>query len=161
VKHLAWLFLVGLTSCAGMKAVRKPGHDPVYASQPPLYIYQTKADYHRFVPITLSEDRKTVISYPDPSDLRYGIPPEKLARGYWLDTRGIALQVAYTNYTYKEYALLSAPPSLDTLVARLVDTNPLTRFCQCGSWYDYGNIKKELNRMIRKDQLEIRCKVLK
>jgi hypothetical protein len=153
--------LAGLTSCAGMKTARKPGQDPADASQPPVYIYQTKADYHRFVPIGLSDDRKSVVSYPDPSDLRYGIPPEKLARGFWLDTRGIGLQVAYTNYTYQEYAALSSPPSLDTLLSRLADADPLTRFCHCGNWNEFKDIKKELNQLIRKGQLETRCKVLK
>ena len=161
MKQLAWLFLAGLTSCAGLKATREPGQDPADANQPPLYIYQTKADYHHFVPIGLSDDRRSVVSYPDPSDLRYGIPPQKLAQGYWLDTRGIGLQVAYTNYTYKEYVALSAPPPLDTLMMRLVDADPITRFCQCGTWNDYGNIKKELNKLIRKGRLETRCKVLK
>ena len=161
MKQLAWIMLAGLTSCAGMKTSRKPGQDPADASQPPLYIYQTKADYHRFVPIGLSDDRKSVVSYPDPSDLRYGIPPEKLARGYWLDTRGIGLQVAYTNYTYLEYAALSSPPSLDTLMSRLADADPLTRFCHCGNWNEFKDVKKELNQLIRKGQLETRCKVLK
>lgn len=161
MKHLTWLFLSGLTACAGMKTTREPGQVPADANQQPLYIYQTKADYHRFVPIALSDDRKSVVSYPDPSDVRYGIPPEKLAQGYWLDTRGIGLLVAYTNYTYKEYAALSAPPSMDTLMARLVDTDPITRFCQCGTWHNYGNIKKEINKLIRKGKLETRCKVLK
>lgn len=161
MKLLAWVMLAGLTSCAGTKAARETKQVPADANQPPLYIYQTKADYHRLVPIALSDDRKSVVSYPDPSDLRYGIPPEKLAQGYWLDTRGIGLQVAYTNYTYKEYAALSAPPSMDTLMARLVDADPITRFCQCGTWHDYGNIKKEINQLIRKGKLESRCKVLK
>jgi hypothetical protein len=161
VRYFTLLLLAGLASCAVLKKTRETGSVPAEQNLSPLYIYKTRADYHRFVPIGLSDDRKSVVSYPDPSDLRYGIPPEKLAHGYWLDTRGIGLQVAYTNYTYKEYAALSAPPSLDSLMMRLVDTDPISRFCQCGTWNDYGNSKKELNKLIRSGKLETRCKVLK
>ena len=79
----------------------------VGAVAPPVYIYKTTKDYSQYVPVMLSEDRSRIVSYPDPADVRHGngyATPTPLKTRYWYDNRGIVECVAFTKYTYKEYA---------------------------------------------------------
>src|ERR1035437_8899341 len=79
---------------------------------PHLLVYKTKADYRKLVPVILSAGKSTIVSYPDPQDLRLGgdkILPAKLHKGYLMDNRGIAENVAFLKITYQQFAGLSKP----------------------------------------------------
>jgi hypothetical protein len=83
----------------------------------------------------LSADRKTILSYPHPKDLRTsdGLSvPVKLENGWLLDRRGIGMNVAFLRMTYAEYAALENAPSLAELDAAITDRDPLTDLCDCG-----------------------------
>ena len=85
---------------------RKPARPPrTVASSAPALLYKTKGDYADLVPVTLSEDRLSIVAYPAPSDLAGHLPrPTALAQGYWLDNRGIGPNTAFLKLTYADYA---------------------------------------------------------
>ena len=120
---------------------------------PDAIVYKTKADYYHFVPIALSEDGKTVLSFPHPKDLlTNGIlaVPTRLKKGCLLDNRGIGTRVAFTRYTYPEYAALASAPSVDQLMNSILDANPIKEMYNCGQRSDILSIG-ELNSMIKND----------
>ena len=81
---------------------------------PKAVIYKTNGDFADKVPVTLSADRKTIISFPAPADV-VNRQPVKLAEGFYLDNKGISSNTAFTHYTYSQYAALSKAPSLSQL----------------------------------------------
>lgn len=94
---------------------------------PLAVIYRTRTDYRNLVPVTLSADGKTIVSYPAPTDVSSTTStPLALHDGYLLDRRGISLHTAFLDYTYDEYAALPAVPPVDTLLAHVIDRQPLT-----------------------------------
>lgn len=94
---------------------------------PRAIIYKTNGDFDNFVPVTLSEDKHTIISYPAPSDITPSQKPIKLTDGYLLDRRGINTNTAFTRYTYTEYASLKSAPSIDELKAAMMPEAKVTR----------------------------------
>jgi hypothetical protein len=130
----------------------------------PLLVYKTKADYSQKVPVIMDESKTTIVSYPDPHDLRNAdgfLTPIALKEGYWLDRKGINGNVAFLNMTYEAYAALNQAPSLEELEKLVLDPNPLTELCNCGSQVAKEEAVKELNKMIRKGTLHKECKTLK
>jgi hypothetical protein len=120
---------------------------------PKVIIYQTTKDYSQLVPIILSEDGKTIESYPDVKDVFYNgvlAYPTKLNKGYWLDNRGIGKNVAFINLTYEEYSKLPKTPLPDALMKMVVDAKPIVRMYNCGLRSTYKNIEEELNSKIDK-----------
>lgn len=118
---------------------------------PPLIIYKTIADYYDKVPVTLSCDRQRIIAYPHPADLKRDgkfVYPTRLTGGYLLDNRGISKDVAFLEYTYEEYAKLEKIPNPDDLFWKILDKDPLIKFCICGSRYDYDGDINTLNSTI-------------
>lgn len=72
------------------------------SASPNVIVYNIKADYFDKVPITLSEDKKSILSYPDPKDLIVDgvyFLPTKLEKGYLLDNRGISINTVFLNIT--------------------------------------------------------------
>ncbi len=130
---------------------------------PPTIIYKTKKDYNQLVPVILSEDKSTIVSYPHPSDVLINgkFPyPTPLENGYLLDNRGINKNVAFLNMTYEAYSALETAPSLDTLFSRIIDNNPLLEMYYCGNRYTFkNNLLEDLNTLIQNDELS-RCKCL-
>lgn len=142
--------------CFGQDAGPKP------AAVPHAFIYKTTKDYSQYVPVILSEDKQEVIAYPDPADLAaVDMRPVKLRNNYWLDRRGIGPRVAFLKLTYKQYAALEKAPSPDELKSMILDDRPLKEWCDCGSRYQYKNIKPELNALISSGKLRKRCKVIR
>lgn len=147
--------------CAGYLPVS--AQSSVSVAMPAVLVYKTKADYRNLVPVQISPDGKSLISYPDPADVRGGnvdCAPTQLHKGYLLDRRGIGWRTAYLRLTYDEYAKLSAPPSEAEMLAMIVDKNPLTVLYNCGSrervknqvhkindWIDEGKIGKYCSRI--------------
>lgn len=123
----------------------------VIPTGPKVIIYQTYHDYSKLVPISLSEDKKSVVSYPDIRDVFYNgnlAYPVQLHGGFWLDQRGINKNVAFINLTYQEYSELAKTPYPDELLKMITDLKPLLCMYSCGKWGAYEDIEKELNTMI-------------
>ena len=132
------------------------------ASSAPALLYKTKGDYADLVPVTLSDDRSSIVAYPAPSDISGHLPrPTALAQGYWLDNRGIGPNTAFLKLTYADYAQLSTAPSLVDMESMIVDRDPLTALCDCGPRAAYPNPTADLNALITAGRLRSRCKVLK
>ena len=130
---------------------------------PPCIIYKTKADYLKYVPVSLSEDKTRLKSYPDVKDLRNqgkSTYPERLSEGFMLDNRGIGPDVAFLSITYEDYVSKTKTPSADDLFQQLLDKDPLLEMYQCGNRYQYDDITRELNEIIVSGKLS-ECKKIK
>lgn len=130
---------------------------PSAVASPVVYIYKTRKDYSRLVPVIMDKSRTRIVSYPAPTDLKKGgrlAYPTPLDNGYWLDNRGITPQAAFLSYTYEEYSRLTEVPSVKELETRIVDRQPFTFIMACGRRTDYKDIVKELNEYIRQNGLK-------
>jgi hypothetical protein len=132
---------------------------------PHVLVYKAKGHHSNLVPVQLSDDRKTVVSFPDPSDIQTGSSahaelPVSLHNGYWLDKRGIGLNTAFINMTYAEYAQLKSAPEPDVLFKMIAGENPVTELCDCGVRVKKYSVK-QLNQLIDKKRLRKECKVLR
>ena len=120
----------------------------------PVIVYKTSAGYLNKVPIALNEEGDQVMSYPAPSDLRFGEGlsfPVQLKEGYLLDIRGIQPNSAFTSYTYEEYFALDVAPSPQELLDKVIDPDPFTEMYLCGKHGEFTDLKKELNKLIKDD----------
>ena len=131
-----------------------------YSAGPTTFIYKTKGDYNKLVPVTLSDDKTKITSFPHPDDVYYKgelALPTQLEDGYLLDNRGISANVAFLSFTYDKYSKLEKAPSVDELFNMIIDNNPLVELYDCGNRYQYKDEVAELNNMIKKQQLT-QCK---
>ncbi len=90
------------------------------AALPRATVYKTNGNFNDNVPVTLSADRKEIISFPAPGDISPESAPLPLAEGYLLDRRGISANSAFTRYTYESYAALKEVPSLKLLKESII-----------------------------------------
>lgn len=134
---------------------------PVFATGPAMIIYKTKANYNQNVPVILSADKSSIVSYPAPSDISRKSEPTQLINGYLLDNRGIGVQVAFTSLTYNEYATMTTAPELAKLQGLIIDADPITEMYNCGLKTSYSNSKEQLNAIIEAGKLNTICKKLK
>lgn len=161
--------LVLLTlSCSPKKEVVQNSREKLLEqsliSEPPVLVYKTKRNYNNLVPILLSDDGKTIISYPHPKDLIVGSGyplPTILNDGYLIDNRGIGRNVAFLNISYEEYSKLENVPSIEELYKLIIDKEPLLELCNCGTKTNFTNIEKEINYMILNNKLKTICKLIK
>ncbi len=134
------------------------------APGPHLLVYKTKKDYRQLVPVMLSDDKKSIVSYPDPQDIRVvgsAITPTSLKDGYLMDNRGIGENVAFLNITYKQYAKLKTAPEIEKLYSLIKDKDPLVMLCDCGLKQSFKDPKADVNKLIAGKRLTTKCKVLK
>ncbi|MCM1021883.1 MAG: hypothetical protein NC343_06515 [Muribaculum sp.] len=96
---------------------------------PKAIIYKTNGDFSNNVPITLSNDGKTVISYPAPSDIAC-CKPIKLKNGFLLDRRGITSTTVFTHYTYDEYAKLAKSPGAEQMKKAIIPGSHITEIVE-------------------------------
>ncbi len=139
--------------CSPRKATNNTVNTAVSIPGPKVIIYKTTNDYSKLVPVILSDDKKTLVSYPDIRDVYFNgnlAYPTRLHDGYWLDNRGIDKNVAFINMTYEEYSKLKATPSPAELMAMIIDPQPLSIMYNCGSRALYNNIEQEINIKIDK-----------
>jgi len=125
-------------------------------SSPPCIVYRTRSDYSRNVPVILSDDQSTIVSFPDIKDVFFNGTlsyPTRLTNGYLLDNRGIGPMVAFLSYTYEEYSRLASTPSARELMNRILDKDPLLEMYQCGHRSDYSDPEQELNVIITSGKL--------
>ncbi|NTW24794.1 MAG: hypothetical protein HGA37_08850 [Lentimicrobium sp.] len=155
IKMLGLCLIFLLSGC-------KSGSDLVESSKvskvtgPQVVIYKTKDNYFQHVPVNLSADKKSLISYPAPSDVLINgdlAYPEKLENGYLLDKRGINEGCAFLKWTYYEYSRLDHTPSHEELMKMILDNDPLTEMYYCGKKSDYKDLLPELNQIIMDNQL--------
>jgi len=156
--------------CCKPKSISGSGNEsgtrfvPQYIPGPRALVYKTKKDYRKLVPVILSSDRSTIISYPHPSDLATGNGyslPVSLKQGYLLDKRGIGPEVAFLKLTYEEYAALKELPNLQEMYSWIVEKDPLELMCDCGAQSAFSDMEKQLNDLIDQQKLLITCKKLK
>ena len=134
-------------------------------ASPKVIVYKTKKDYSHNVPVILSDDKKTIVSYPHPKDVYYNgrlAYPTPLVDGYLLDNRGIGPNVAFLSYTYEEYCKLDKVPDINTLYKKIIDKDPITEMWLCGFRHNYGSdISVKLNDMIYNHYLEKKSERIK
>lgn len=160
MKKLIIVFVI-LSACKGQNKVT---FTPDFITSPPTLVYKTKANYNNLVPVLLSEDKKEIISYPAPSDLKvngsYALPIV-LNKGYLLDNRGIGINVAFLKITYEEYSKLEKAPSLKELYKLIIDNDPLIELCNCGNNKVFTNKTKQINNIIDANKLRTICRPIK
>jgi hypothetical protein len=126
------------------------------AVAPDAIIYKTKNDYYNLVPITLTTDKKKIVSYPHPNDLKsngdYTLPTT-LINGYLLDNRGINVNSVFLSITYEEYAKLQEAPTIEYLLSHIRDERPFLEMYSLGQRNKYKNISNEIKAIIKKGQL--------
>jgi len=124
---------------------------------PQVLIYKTKADYSKNVPVTLSDDKTTIVAYPAPQDIYFNgqlAYPTKLVRGYWLDNRGIGPNTAFLSLTYEEYAKLSQNPNPADLYNMIIDKDPITHLYSLGNRYGFTNVVSQADSIIEHHKLK-------
>ena len=121
---------------------------PVMAIKPTI-VYKTTKNYNKNVAILLSEDKKTIVGYPHPTDVSVRNYPTELKKGYLLDNRGIGKNTAFISLTYEEYAALKNAPSLSELWDMIIDKNPIKEMYNC-KHPEGEDLVSELNQLIDK-----------
>ncbi|MBE2289542.1 MAG: hypothetical protein IAE95_08315 [Chitinophagaceae bacterium] len=130
---------------------------------PHLIVYKTKKNYRDQVPVLLSDDKSSIISYPAPADIKAmgkKVYPTTLTSGYLIDNRGIGTNVAFLKLSYSEYAKLKTVPTVDKLYKMIKDKDPITEMCDCGLKMSFKEPQKEVNVLIKAGELRRKCKVL-
>ncbi len=122
---------------------------------PNVIVYKTFQDYKNHVVITLSDAKDKIVSYPDPKDMAAFLDyePTQLEEGYWLDGLGLSKNTVFLEYTFEQYANLKSPPSIDTLMSKIISKNPFIEMYNLGKTTDFKDMKKEINSIIRKGNL--------
>ncbi|MCB9227410.1 MAG: hypothetical protein H6578_09620 [Chitinophagales bacterium] len=136
---------------------------PLFTPGPRAYVYKTNADYSNKVPVILSEDKKTIISYPHPNDVKTGnsfLTPTKLLQDYYLDNKGIQINTAFLDISFEEYSSYTEVPPLSYLESKILDKNPFTELCDCGLKSNIKNTET-IDLLIKQKKLRSTCKVLK
>lgn len=129
---------------------------PSGVTGPGVIVYKTTDNYFFHVPVTLSQDKKTLVSYPAPSDLLLNgelALPVKLEGGYLLDRRGINENSAFLKWTYYEYSRLDHTPKPEELMRMILDKDPFTEMYRCGKKSEYKDLIPELNEIIKSNKL--------
>lgn len=124
---------------------------------PPAVVYKTKADYSKYVPVTLSDDKTKIVSYPAPQDVFYQgklAVPTELCHGYLLDNRGVTPNSAFLKITYEEYSKLKEVPSLDELYKLIIDKSPFTEMYDLGARSTFKDEKKDIEKILKKHKLK-------
>lgn len=135
--------------------------NPSLTPGPPTYVYKTTGNFADKVPIGLSDDQEKIVSYPHPTDLKKGeslMLPTQLAKGYWLDNRGIGPNTVFIDMTYEQYNKLENPPSVDRLMSMILDKKPFEEMYNCGKRNAFNNVEQQINDLIDSKQLKKRCK---
>lgn len=129
---------------------------PKTKAGPKVIIYKTNADYFNNVPVTLTEDKSAIASFPGIKDVFFKgelAYPTKLNDGYLLDNRGIDQNVAFLNYTYEQYSTLEKTPTSEELFNNILDNDPISEMYNCGSKFDFKDLINELNETIESKNL--------
>lgn len=103
------------------ESVKPVRSTPAIGSEPPrAVVYSMNGAYSGYVPVTLSDDRKALVSFPAPSDINEDQKPVNVGDGLWLDRRGVSRNTAFTKWTYEEYEALETTPTPDEILSNLI-----------------------------------------
>jgi hypothetical protein len=166
MKSLFALALIICISVTGCHTCRKSEKSTVSTNfpGPPTIVYKMKKDYSQNVPVILSDDKKTIVSYPAVEDVmlngKYPVPT-LLKDGYYLDNRGIGPNVAFIKFTYQEYSKLTVTPTVEELLAVIIDKDPILEMYDCGNRLRFTDIETELNQLIESGDLSKKFTKLK
>ncbi|HZF99767.1 MAG TPA: hypothetical protein VEY71_02145 [Chitinophagales bacterium] len=130
-----------------------PRFTPQYTPGPHVLVYKTRGRYDNLVPVLLSDDKKSIVSYPHPADLKETSKPTLLHDGYLLDNRGIGSNVAFLKWSYDDYRKRTGPPSLDTMYGAIIDKAPLVAMYDCGNRKAFTDPQRQLNEIIDAGEL--------
>ncbi|MCK9613542.1 MAG: hypothetical protein WC401_05705 [Bacteroidales bacterium] len=149
---IVFIVLMGFMACKNTKQSLQTSEDSkeitpktIMTARPLVIIYKTKNDYYEKVPVTLSADKESIVSYPDIMDVFYQgelAYPTHLLNGYLLDNRGINEKSVFTKYTYEEYSRLEKTPSPETLLGMIEDDDPFVEMYRIDCVRDTAYINK-------------------
>lgn len=137
--------------CTAKKSQNTQKDQAVTRLGPKIIIYQTKKDYSKLVPVMLSDDKKTIVSYPDIRDVYYNgslAYPTPLHQGFLLDNRGINGNVAFLNLSYEEYSKLAKTPTSEELMKMIIDKDPISKMYVGGVKTSDAELESDLNSKI-------------
>ena len=100
----------------------------------PVIVYKTRGDFYNNVPVIMSDDKMSVVSYPDIKDISKNgklTYPTYLSNGYLLDHRGINKNVAFLKLTYEEYSKLPSTLRKEEVLSMIIERNPLLEMYSC------------------------------
>ena len=123
----------------------------------PAVVYKTKADYSKYVPVTLSADKAGIVAYPGLTDIYYKAKlayPSVLKNGYLLDNRGIGVNTAFLKLSYEDYAKLNTVPPLAELYNFILDKDPFTEIYTLGDRSRFKDEVADINKIIAKGGLK-------
>ncbi len=129
---------------------------PTGVTGPGVIVYKTSDNYFFHVPVTLSPDKNSIVSYPAPTDLLVNgelALPVRLEDGYLLDRRGICEHSAFLKWTYYEYSRLDHTPKPEELMRMILDKDPFTEMYRCGKQSSFKDLVPELNAIILENKL--------
>ena len=153
VSRLLFSLSIALTFCACSSSSRLQQSQPISGNHamasPKAIVYRTSGNYINNVPVILDETKTTLVSYPDPVDVRNNPKPTELIKGYLLDNRGIGVNVAFTSYTYEEYAAMESVPSQEEIMAHIIDKDPLVEMWVCAPRNSYSNLVSDLTQLVK------------
>jgi len=138
-------------------AVKNP--EATLVTGPPTIIYKTKADYFKLVPVGISQDKKSIVSYPNMTDVLPNNYPIKLNKGYLFGN--VSVNSGFLKLTMEEYSVLKELPSPEKLYDLLMDDDPFLEMYDCGSRSEFKELEKELNQVIDDGDLASRCNKLR
>jgi hypothetical protein len=165
MKLVLSVFIILFASCKTQQKIEtNTENSPIINNSPLALVYKTRGNYNNLVPVILSDDKTTILSYPHPKDIIKGnqlMVPLELEYHYLLDNRGINKNVAFLNMTYEEYAQLENPLDISTLFNLIIDKDPLTELCNCGKKDSFKNEAKQINQLIKKKQIRTKCEIIK
>jgi len=142
-------------SCSSPKTATETGRSLI--SSPPAIVYKTREDYFDKVPVTLSEDRQQIISFPAQSDLlvdgKFSYPT-LLLDGYLLDNRGINQKTAFLRFSYEDYYNMDNIPNAQRLINYIIDDQPFIEFYEVGRKSDFQDLESQINQMISNKKLQ-------
>lgn len=146
------LIFVIFSACSTVRKAETPlNNSSAMVPGPKAIIYQTTKDFSQLVPVILSDDGKTIESYPDIKDVFYNgqlAYPTQLHGGFLLDNRGISKNVAFIELTYDAYSKLAVTPTPEQLLKMIHEKQPVTSMYTCGLRSSYKDIVQELNAKI-------------
>ena len=134
---------------------------PIGRPGPHAIVYKTKADYSKYVPVALSDDKSKIISYPAPQDVFTGgklALPTELPHGFWLDNRGIGPNSCFIKVTYEEYSKMTQAPSPDELYKLIIDKNPFEEMFDLGLRHDFKD--EDIHAIVKSHKLKEYKKLL-
>jgi hypothetical protein len=122
-----------------------------------IWVYKTKNDYSKNVPVELSIDKSKITSIPGLIE-RW---PVMLIEGFSLNG-SLGPNTAYLSLIIDEYNKLDIKPSVDTLFKLIIDNDPYIEFYQRND--DNGMFRDEngaygidtifINELIKRNELE-------